>query len=236
MENKKTIIAIGDIHGLTTWKQVVAENPGCKYVFLGDYLDPYIDIAPDLLITNLKEIIQLKKEQPDNVILLLGNHDVPYFIHEAIPCKRYNMFIAGNIKQLFVENQHLFQYAFQEGNIIFTHAGIAHQWFIHDFKGDRHKNIAEQLNNPTPEQTPALYQCGGGRGGDKNTIGGILWANYTELDPPLQGYIQIVGHNQVQEIQEIPVNDVSVWFCDCLWKGEYLVIDNRQFEVKRVSL
>jgi hypothetical protein len=27
-----------------------------------------------------------------------------------------------------------------------------------------------------------------------------------------------MGVGQVEEIQEIPVDDANVWFCDCLWK------------------
>ena len=32
---------IGDVHGLRTWEQVVKKHSNCKYVFLGDYNDPY---------------------------------------------------------------------------------------------------------------------------------------------------------------------------------------------------
>jgi hypothetical protein len=197
-------------------------------VFLGDYLDPHDDTADDLLIDNLKDIIQFKREHSDDVVLLLGNHDIHYFVREANRCTRYDMFIAGKIRQLFVENRPLFQYACQDEKIIYTHAGISHKWFVDDFKGDLNRNIAEQLNNPTDDQLTALYRCGAGRGGERGTIGGIFWADYTELEPPLQGYTQIVGHNKVEEIQEIPVDDASVWFCDCLWKGEYLTIDGGQ--------
>jgi len=39
----KSTIAIGDIHGLTNWKDIVNDpkNEGCRFVFLGDYMDPY---------------------------------------------------------------------------------------------------------------------------------------------------------------------------------------------------
>ena len=33
-------IVIGDVHGSTYWKEAVNENPGCRYIFLGDYIDP----------------------------------------------------------------------------------------------------------------------------------------------------------------------------------------------------
>jgi hypothetical protein len=222
MENKKSIIAIGDIHGLTYWKEVVKDNPNCKYVFLGDYLDPNEDIAPDLLLDNLKEIIRLKQTQPDDVVLLLGNHDLHYISAEAVFCTRYNVGLAPEISELLFENYRLFQFAFQDENTVFTHAGIAHQWFINDFKGDRHKNIADQLNHPTPEQEPTLYQCGECRGGDKDTIGGIFWADRSELDEPLQGYTQIVGHNRVDDITVHSKNGGEIIFCDCLFNKRYL--------------
>jgi glutamate racemase len=75
----KPTVVLGDVHGLTYWKEAVAKNPDCRYIFLGDYLDPYKNIAPKQLIDNLKEIIQLKKDRGDDVILLLGNHDLHYF-------------------------------------------------------------------------------------------------------------------------------------------------------------
>ena len=40
MQTPPTIV-IGDIHGSTYWQKVVVENPNCKYIFLGDYIDPY---------------------------------------------------------------------------------------------------------------------------------------------------------------------------------------------------
>ena len=72
----KPTIVFGDIHGSTYWKKVVDENPDCRYVFLGDYLDPYEDIAPEQLMANLNEIIQLKEDRPNDVILLLGNYKI----------------------------------------------------------------------------------------------------------------------------------------------------------------
>lgn len=66
-------IAIGDVHGLTFWKKAVEESEGKRIVFLGDYLDPYQYISDRELLENLEEIIRLKMERPEQVILLLGN-------------------------------------------------------------------------------------------------------------------------------------------------------------------
>jgi hypothetical protein len=217
-------IILGDIHGLTYWKEVIKDNPGCKYVFLGDYLDPYERMDNQALINNLKEIIRLKEEQPDHVILLLGNHDMHYFPSEIGQSSRFNFRIAEKAYWLFMENLPLFQYAYQEGNCIFTHAGIVHEWFTDDFKGDLHQNIADQLNHPLPEQIPALCRCGSARGGNRGAIGGIFWADISELYKPLQGYTQIVGHNRVDDITDQSIHGGRIIFCDCLFNKHYLKI------------
>ena len=134
MENKsKPTIVFGDIHGLTYWKKAVKENPECRYIFLGDYLDPYGYIAPKQLLDNLKEIIKLKKDRSDDVVLLLGNHDLHYFCPKIEISTRFNDNIEERAVALFEENLHLFAYAFQEDKRIFTHAGISEKWFFEDF-------------------------------------------------------------------------------------------------------
>ena len=223
--NPRPTIVFGDIHGLTYWKKIVKENPDCRYIFLGDYIDPYEDIKHTQLIENLKEIIQFKQEKQDDVILLLGNHDLHYFCSDMLPCWRFDFSIAEEVSALFRKNIHLFTYAIQEGNRIFTHAGISLKWFLDDFKGDVNKNIAKQLNNPLPKQIDALCRCGEWRGGDRNTIGGIFWADLRELIDPLPGYIQFVGHNRVDDISEYTNNGGQIIFCDCLFNEKYLKLE-----------
>ena len=225
-EAPQSTIVFGDIHGLTHWKKAVAENPGCRYIFLGDYPDPYEYIEPKQLMDNLKEIIQLKKDRYDDVILLLGNHDLHYFSPHIEMSTRFDFAIEEEVRTLFLENLHLFAYAFQEGKRIFTHAGISEKWFCDDFKGDAEKNIAEQLNNPLSSQLSALYRCGAVRGGVRGAVGGIFWADIDELRKPLQGYSQYVGHNRVGDIFEYTANSGKITFCDCLYNVRYLKLDN----------
>jgi hypothetical protein len=217
-------IIIGDVHGLTYWKEVVKNNPACRYVFLGDYLDPYEEIENTVLVNNLKEIIRFKQEHDEDTILLLGNHDLHYFTDKIEQSTRFEFDIRDEVAKLFRDNISLFQFAYQEENCVFTHAGISQQWFIHDFKGNINKNIADQLNSPLPEQEKAIYQCGWMRGGMPNANGGIFWADIHELDKPLQGYTQIVGHNRVSDITDWAKNGVRIIFCDCLFNGHYLKI------------
>jgi len=227
IDNKpRFTVVFGDIHGSTYWKKAVDENPGCRHIFLGDYLDPYEDVAPEKLIVNLKEIMQLKKDRHDEVILLLGNHDLHYLHLDIEPFCRFDEVIAEAAHDLFVENRHLFVFAFQEDNHIFSHAGISKKWFFDDFGGNANKNIAKQLNNPYSDQLPALYRYGASRGGDRNAVGGIFWADIGELYfDILQNYTQIVGHNRVGNIREHTDNDGKIIFCDCLYNQIYLKLE-----------
>jgi len=220
-------IVLGDIHGSVYWKKAVEENPDCRYIFLGDYLDPYENILPEQLLKNLSEIIQLKKDKPDDVILLLGNHDLHYFCLDSPGSSgRFDYRIKDYAEKLFTENLPLFTYAFQEGNLLFTHAGVSHVWFIGEFKGDLNRDIAQQLNNPTKEQLRPLHQAGEARGGSWFSIGGIFWADISELEDPLQGYIQFAGHNRVGEIRKCEKDGGQIIFCDCLYNKIYLKLVN----------
>ena len=228
MGNKsKPTIVFGDVHGLTYWKKAVKENPECRYIFLGDYLDPYENIPHKQLIDNLKAIIKLKKDRSDDVVLLLGNHDMHYLHLHIDPCCRFDCDIEDAAHDLFYENADLFQHAFQGGKRIFTHAGISETWFYDDFGGDPNKNIADQLNNPYRDQLPTLFRVGEKRGGDINATGGIFWADLVELmRDPLKDYIQYVGHNRVDCVRKyFAPNDGQVVFCDCLYNKEYLKLD-----------
>ncbi len=224
----KPTIAIGDVHGLDYWKVVVKEHPGKRIVFLGDYLDPYYYIPSSELIENLQHIIALKEERGDDVVLLLGNHDVHYFEEDAPMCTRYNRQIAHRAMRLFSDNRNLFTYAFQDGHMIFTHAGISQQWFVQDFGGKPNGNIADRLNHPLSDrQRQAIHRVGYRRGGWPGDMGGILWADIDELTDPLHGYTQVVGHNRVADVttRQGTVPDTKIVFCDCLRNGKYFLIE-----------
>ena len=219
----KPLIAIGDIHGLEDWKAIVEKHPDCRIVFLGDYLDPIEYIPRKRLLQNLCEIILLKKKRPDDVILLLGNHDLHYFCTDITLSSRFDFSIGEKASRLFLENIDLFQYAYQEDKTVFTHAGIAQDWFMQDFGGDIHLPIASQLNHPTDSQIESLCRLGYLRGGKEGKIGGIFWADEAELTDPLHGFTQIVGHNRVKEVTvRSGAHDNQIIFCDCLWNGNYL--------------
>ena len=222
---EKATIAIGDVHGLDLWRDVVEAHPECGVVFLGDYLDPYRYVHKGKLLDNLRAIMQLKRDRPEDVVLLLGNHDLHYFCEEACVGTRFDMEIAADASKLFLDNIHLFQYAFQDGEYLFTHAGVSQEWFDNDFCGDAARPIADQLNNPAADQVPALLRVGYARGGRACDTGGIFWADKSELEEPLYGFTQIVGHNRVAEVTEHTCpGGGRIVFCDCLHNGLCLYI------------
>ena len=71
------VLILPDIHGRKFWKKPCENIDNYdKVVFLGDYLDPYNFefISVEEAIKNFKEIIELKRNNMDKVVLLLGNH------------------------------------------------------------------------------------------------------------------------------------------------------------------
>ena len=85
--------------------------------------------------------------------------------------------------------------------------------------GDASQNIADQLNAAAEERLEVLSQCGWARGG-LHPYGGILWADATEMEDPLPGFHQIIGHTRCNAVEHLIVDDATkVTFCDCLHNG-----------------
>lgn len=235
------IIAIGDIHGQKSWENIAARHNDSTIVFLGDYCDPYdSEINEDDIIANLENIISFKKHHQENVILLLGNHDLHYFEEKAKRGSRFNHNICVELMMLFKSNRELFQYAWQYNDILFTHAGISTKWFLQEFKGNLSENIERQIENPLKygNNPDTLFSCGAARNGN-NLYGGIFWADYKEtMKDYIPGIIQVVGHNRVREIflkrkDTDSESKDGIIYCDCLAFGNYLMIDCTKKEDKR---
>ena len=66
-------VIIGDVHGRLQWEQIVKkEKDADKFIFLGDYFDPYNwTFTLDDLINNFNNILEFRDENPDKVVLLI---------------------------------------------------------------------------------------------------------------------------------------------------------------------
>jgi len=217
---------IGDIHGRDSWMDFVGENKDTHFIFLGDYCDPYDNKIDDSdALVNLNLIINYKKSHPDNVTLLIGNHDAQYMWYPKYHTSsvNYNERLKETIK-VFQKNKSLFQFALQRDNHIFVHAGISVWWYDEHIEvlkyfglKEDNSNLAEVLNDIGNDDKwrDILMQVSSWRGGD-SYIGGPTWADKRELEEPLENIHQYVGHNKVQNIWTKGDKISSITFCDIL--------------------
>jgi hypothetical protein len=193
------ILIVPDVHGRTFWHRATElVDKVDQIVFLGDYLDPYPHegISFDEAFEEFNEILEFKKEYPDLVTLLVGNHDMHYIINEFMNCSRRNIEMQGQLHDLYNSNLDLFKLIHIEDDWIFSHAGVYKNWM------EKYEFTLDDLNlqNFLNSQWPALEDLSWYRGGD-NSVGSCVWADIREsVDYGLiPNYKQVVGHTQLNE-------------------------------------
>ena len=218
MTNRKLII-IPDVHGRSFWRDTVKRNPGEEFIFLGDYLDPYPDegYSDEDAFRCLEDIISFKKENPDRVTLLWGNHDLHYLYPEMMG-SRFDIDNAIRNSHMFWDNQTLFKMAYevQAGGkrYLFSHAGIGRGWIDANFPRLEDEDITAELLNDLvgyPEFMSALEDVSIYRKGNKK-YGSMIWADPRELlkeENRLKGVVQVFGHTQM----DMPYNYEDILYC-----------------------
>lgn len=151
----KDILVVPDVHGRSFWKDDVAKalESGSRYdlvVFTGDYLDPYPHEGIEFndAWNNFQEILETKRQHYDKIILLLGNHDIHYFVGDSDSRgSRYDYEHAPEIRKAFLDNIKLFDMYYEEREeddyplLIFSHAGIHPRWVVNaDLAGQEVQN------------------------------------------------------------------------------------------------
>ena len=239
--NKKILI-IPDVHGRTFWKSALKSGNYEKIVFLGDYTDPYEmeGITNRNALKNFKSIIAFKQQNPEKVVLLLGNHDLHYLsrhFYELAGGARYDSISAVTLQRIFSKYYDLFQLAWEIDwggkHYLFSHAGITQSWLKRNLKNIR-KPDAEHLNRllHSNEGIESLAQVGETRWGDYPS-GSIVWADIDELlvSKPLSGTYQIVGHTMQFDG---PIITDNLACLDC-WTGFSLNKKGEILPVKEVT-
>lgn len=224
---------IGDIHERYIWKQFVSDTMD-KWIFLGDYVDSFTH-DDKKCINNLLGIIQFKKDNPDKVVLLYGNHDMSY-INGIYRCSGFQKSCAYQLSEIYKEHEKLFQVAYQVDNYLFTHAGISTKWF-NWFKAeinyDEDISLAENLNQIQHTSKQWILHTVSRLRGGYHVAGGITWADKQEtMEGIIPGFHQIVGHTAVPKIERVTkfmgtkYKDRSITYCDVLnVKDEYLKLE-----------
>ncbi len=210
------ILVLPDIHGRTFWKEPCQHlNDYDNVIFLGDYLDPYDfdGITVENAIDNFKHILSFAKDNP-KVVMLLGNHDMPYFSEEYYMFNTYHSRHSHRyhkeISALFKEYEDLFKVADVEDGILFTHAGCQKNWLNIVFQGkymqendekiDLNK-LCDDINDllKTTDGLLKLYQVSFHRGGD-DIAGSCIWAHYVELFEDYDTYDRKLSLYNIKQI------------------------------------
>lgn len=217
------ILIIPDVHGRDFWKKPCESiDKYEKIIFLGDYVSPYPieGISNEQAIDVFKEILELKRNNKDKVVLLLGNHDFSYFNAFICDC-RTDTLNYNELNKLFKENLDLFDLAYEitiQGiRYFFSHAGVRKEWFdlwVKDkwfsWNSDALPN-ADYFNNALHE----AYQEGSStkdqfeasisiysdyRGWSRDNNGSIVWADAREYkEPEYVNTMFICGHTQLND-------------------------------------
>lgn len=223
------IIIVPDVHGRDFWKQAI-DSDADKIIFLGDYLDHYSDESTYYHdIANFLEILDFKKNNPDKVILLLGNHDWSYYNEEIYESEdywcRHDHQNHDIIHRLFEDNKDLFELYYEMPNfckgikqekLLFTHAGFTNDYFHEMSKTFDTTSVLEICKELfKPENHPALVFWVGYLRGGMNRTGSIIWADVREhgevKNKYLNPYYQIFGHTYVK--REIITDDFAMLDC-----------------------
>lgn len=251
----KKILLLPDIHGRDFWKKPCEDiSIYDKVIFLGDYFDPYDfeDISVQDCIDNFQEILRLKRENMEKVILLLGNHDFPYFSNtyyrfSHFHCRHSSRF-HQRIHGLFNDNRDFFQIAYVIDDILFTHAGVDNGWWTKVIKSqetDINKicSIINDLPN-NREGLQKLYFVSASRGGH-DEYGSCVWCDVHDMtfnnteDSILKDIKQIFGHT----LQAFYDRDYNIVFgkaiefdnCKMIDTARPYVLDVDKFKIEEIG-
>jgi predicted MPP superfamily phosphohydrolase len=231
------IVALGDTHGRDIWKTIIKiENDFDKFVFIGDYFDTRDDINASIQIQNFKEILEFKKENPDKVVLLIGNHDFHYLKGCGETYSGYQQYAAMDINEVLqpaLTSEHL-QICYVYDDLIFSHAGLTNTW-CETNEIDLY-NIENSVNTTFMKKMEAFrFEYGENldRSGNDVTQSPIWVRIPSLLKDMVKGFTYIIGHTTIKELH-MANNIIAI---DCLGTSkEYLVIKDGEAFAKKIII
>jgi predicted phosphodiesterase len=221
------ILIIPDVHGRTFWLDAImkCKDDVDKIIFLGDYLDPYPNegIMFFEALEMFDEIIDIKKEMEDKIVLLIGNHDAHHFLDGMNESTRFSTQHAKKVEEIFKNNINLFKLVHEETingkKVLFSHAGVTKSWY-EDNKDVIGELNVDNLNNliNSREGVITLTQLSHFRTWlTYSKTGSVLWSDVRERlvdgnEDVDEFDFQIFGHTQLNEDPVI----TEKWAClDC---------------------
>jgi len=212
------VIIVPDLHGRTFWKTLIEKEPTYPIIFLGDYTDPYPqeDISEEDCYINFLNVIDFKAKYPDDITLLIGNHELHYFNSE-FQCTRFSWEYYEKYNSLLEQGlkNNTFQLCKQIDKYLFIHAGILKGWYdshkdkINSFDG----TLENKLNNLFKDNKQIFNEIPFIRWG-LHSYGSPVWADIREFaneeTPFVEEIIQIVGHTQIKVAEPTFINNICV--------------------------
>lgn len=240
------IVAIGDIHGRTKWKEVIKVEADCdKIVFMGDYFDAWDDFTPTHQLQNFLEIMNFKRENPDRVIALFGNHDYHYMEGVKDFYSGYQAAARFDFQNALRENRDLIQACYRWDNYLFTHAGVTYVWWknlIDWFDGrgiDTKEMEVDEVINLAAQFNLDIFKFTDGRHFDPHgneVCQTPIWVRPEALMKARLGeYFHVVGHTFGDPEVLTDGNPGGVIKIDALGLGYYLTIQDGDHTINRLE-
>jgi hypothetical protein len=240
------IITIGDIHGRVRWKEVLeSEAVWDKVVFLGDYFDAWDDFTPADQLYNFLEIAKFKRDNPDKVVLLFGNHDYHYMPGVKDFYSGYQATARFHFQNALDDNRDSIQACYKWENYLFTHAGVTTVWWknLIDWIGGRGIDVegmeVDEVINLAFKFNPQVFKFTDGRYFDpygNEVCQTPIWVRPEALMKARLGdYFHVVGHTFGDPEVLTDGNPGGVIKIDALSLGYYLVIEGGVHTIKRLK-
>lgn len=232
----KTLI-LGDIHGRTIWKDILEKEQPQRIIMLGDYVATHEGISAREQIDNLEEILTLKQERPDDVILLRGNHDLQHLGYYWAECSHLTQEVQRHMattefRQRFLSlTQWVHEFTWEGKRMLCSHAGVSKVWL----EGTSINEVSA-INGYQPGE---LFAFRPGRFGDYDGDSSTQPCTWIRPNSLMQcaadGYVHIVGHTPQESVKHERINEsTELWLADALAHGSYLVLEENGFTVKQL--
>jgi len=231
------IIALGDTHGRTAWKEIVSNTEFDKVVFTGDYFDSREYISAEQQKTNFKEIVAFKKANMNKVVLLFGNHEYHYIKTREGIYSGYQSIHSEYFKKMLQKAmaEKLIQMCHVHEKFIFSHAGITKTWL--KSTGYSGEENLESFINALFYSNPQAFKFT--RGANQSSNGNDIcqspiWVRPDSLyKDAIENYTQVAGHTEQIDIE---INEVATLIDTLGISGQYLEILDGIMAVKEQNI
>lgn len=232
------VIALGDTHGRSVWKEIIAkESDADMIIFMGDYFDTHSGgYSGNRQIENFKDIMAFKRANMDKVILLIGNHDFHYMKGVNETYSKHQPKYADDIQKVLHEalDENLLQMCCILGKYIFTHAGVTKTWLKNSLDLDDAPNkvlgVLETYINDLFSNSIEKFKFTMGTNfdpsGDDITQPPIWVRPLSLYRDKLSDVIYVVGHTSAKVLDITKVDNFNMILIDTLGNQtpEYLIL------------